>query len=252
MARYVLLAWWLLAFSAVSAHTAYPANPSITDSAIYISHNGVVRYDSDTLKSTWHALAGVATFEPVIAGELLLVGSAAGVYGLHRGSGNIVWRIRTSMPLFSPAVDIDAGMVFIGGQDGSVRAVSKKTGHIKWQRRFKAWIYPPAVLGRRLVVGGSSGRLRALDAETGSAVWSIDVGHELVYRPLAVDGRVVVITLFDGTRCAASRGWKALVVVFWGCSQPYSNHHRSTYSGAGIRWPATSHERGRWQSGLDA
>lgn len=202
MARYFLIALWLLAFSTVSAHTAYPANPSVTDAAIYISHNGVGRYDAETLKPAWYALVGVATFEPVVAGELVLVGSTAGVYALHRGSGNTVWQIRTPMPLFSPTVDIDAGMAFIGGQDGSVRAVSMKTGYIEWQRRFEGWIYPPAALGGRLVVGGSSGSLRALDAETGSVLWNIDTGHELVYRPLAVDSRVVVITLFDGTVAA--------------------------------------------------
>lgn len=179
-----------------SASHHYPLNPHIDSEAIYISYNGVSRINRATMEVDWQALAGVHTFEPVVTRNRVLVGSVGGIYALDRVSGAIAWHFSSQSPLFSPAVS--EGIAFVGGQDGSLRALEVATRRLVWKRHFDGWIYPPAILGERLVVGGNSGLLHGISTRSGETIWSVALTQELVYRPVEVSPDEALVTTYAG------------------------------------------------------
>jgi outer membrane protein assembly factor BamB len=117
-------------------------------------------------------------------------------------SGALLWRIPSSARLFSPSVA--DGIAYVGGEDGSLRAVAVATGKVLWFRRFAGWIYPPAIVGNRLVVGGKAHRLYGLAVASGDVLWEIPLNQELVYRPVAIGNGNVVVSTFAGEILALS------------------------------------------------
>ncbi len=181
---------------ALGASALYPLNPSVTRDAIYVSSEGVSRFDRQALKLVWRALEGVHTFEPVVTKAAILIGSPAGLYALDPASGKTRWHLPSDATLFSPAVA--QGIAFVGGEDGSLRAVAIDTGRVVWRRRFAGWVYPPAIVRGHLIVGGSGGWLRGMDVETGEIRWEKPLSQEMVYRPVAIPGGRTVVTTFSG------------------------------------------------------
>lgn len=173
---------------------AYPLNPSVHGAAIYVSSQGVVRFDRRTLQQSWRALAGVNTFEPVVTPTAILVGSTQGLYALAPSSGGILWHLPATHALFSPTTA--GGTAYVGGGDGSLRAVAIDTGEVLWTRRFEGWIYPPVVAGGVVVAGGSGAILYGVDATNGHTRWSRPLHQELVYRPVPAGRAGVIVTTF--------------------------------------------------------
>ncbi len=178
------------------AEPQYPANPIVTESALYLSSEGVSRLDRATQEPVWHALDGVDTFEPVATPEAILVGSSQGVYALAPSSGRLKWHLPSPTSLFSPTVL--GRMAYVGGADGSLLKVSVDAGRVLWRRQFSGWIYPPAATSNRLVIGGGSHVLRGLDPKSGDSLWAIQLAQELVYRPVQVGKHLVAATTFAG------------------------------------------------------
>lgn len=175
------------------AQIVHPLNPSVSDDAIYVSSQGVVRFDRGTLERVWRALPGIHTFEPVVTPQAVLVGSTQGLYALAPDSGATRWHLPSAEALFSPTVS--AATAYVGGQDGSLRAVAIGTGEVLWERRLHGWIYPPAVVDGVVVAGGSGAILHGIEARSGRTRWTRELAQELVYRPVAAGrGRVIVTT----------------------------------------------------------
>ncbi len=180
----------------------YPENPYVTRDAIFAATIGVSRYERESLQRTWHALPGAQTFEPVVTEKTVLVGSTDGLYSLELQSGRIQWRVGSAVPIYSPVVYDDTA--YVGAADGVARAVKLDSGRIVWSRRFDGWIYPPAVVDGLLVFGGSNGRLYGVHRTTGAVAWTKPLNQELVYRPVPIPDRAVVITTFSGDVIAVS------------------------------------------------
>lgn len=181
---------------AEGAQFIYPTNPAIVNDAVYVSGHGVTRFQRRTLKPVWHRLPELNTLEPVATPTAILVASTTGLHALDPTTGHNLWHIASDATLFPPAAAND--IAYIGGIDGSVRAVSIADGHLIWRHDYSGWIYTPAIFQDRLIVGGKEGVLRGIDARTGNQLWEKVLPQELVYRPIAApDGRVVA-TLFSG------------------------------------------------------
>ena len=178
----------------------YPANPARDAERIYLSDDGVHAYRHDDLAPSWSALPGVATLEPVPAGDLLLVGSASGLHALDVDDGRIVWQRWTGRRVFSPAVF--GNTAYVGDAEGALHALTLPDGDVLWRNELPGWVYPPAVLGTTLYTGGRDGTVWALDAETGSLRWARSLGQELVYRVVADSGSTLVATTFAGEAVA--------------------------------------------------
>lgn len=191
----------LKAQSSVAGPVAYPVNPLVTKQAIYISSDGVTCLDKATLKLKWQSIKGLQTYEPILAGHLVLAGSNQGVFALGRDNGEIAWRLNTGAILYSPS--IDQNIAYISGVDGSLQAAVVKTGQILWTKKFEGWIYPPAITGNILVTGGQHAIVWGIDKKSGEIIWEKDLsGEELVYRPIALPARRILLTTF-GARTIA-------------------------------------------------
>ncbi len=176
---------------------SYPANPAMMDDAVYVSAQGVSRLNAKTLTPVWRALAGMDTLEPVVTPVAVLVASSAGLDALDPSTGTQRWRLRSQQGVFPPAAS--AGVAYVGGVDGSLQALALADGKVLWRHDYGGWLYTPAIIGERLIVGGRERVLRALDTRTGKLRWQKQLAQELVYRPVTVAGKRVVVTLFDGT-----------------------------------------------------
>jgi outer membrane protein assembly factor BamB len=194
--RIIVAVGVLLVASTALGAPRYPANPSVSGAAIYLSADGISRLDPHTLEPRWHALRGLHTFEPVVGEGAILVGSPAGLYALDPATGAVIWQLASKTTLFSPAVD--GGLAFSGGEDGSLTAITVEDGTVIWRRTFPGWVYPPAIVGERLIVGGASHTLWGLDKANGTVVWTIPLKQELVYRPANLGNDQAALTTFAG------------------------------------------------------
>jgi len=59
----------------VTVPAAVPANPLLVGDSIFVSQQGVYRFDLVSGKTLWSSLPGIETFEPVAIADLILVGS---------------------------------------------------------------------------------------------------------------------------------------------------------------------------------
>jgi polyvinyl alcohol dehydrogenase (cytochrome) len=150
------------------------ASPALADGELYVNTGGAVLYrlDPATGASVWQAevdpherAAGFSS--PVLAGDLVIVGSASteevvardnatfrgGIVAFDRATGREVWRHYTADPPYNgvamwstATVDIDRGLVFgstgnnytgdAGPTSDSVFAAKLGTGELVWNRQL--------------------------------------------------------------------------------------------------------------------
>ena len=170
----------VLTTSITWAGNQYPMNPNLSDGIVYVAQHGVARFPLHGREPVWTALQDRLTDAPVVTESAILVGSRSGISALNPESGALLWEINSPMRLFSPSAA--QGIAYIGGEDGSLRAVMIASGEQLWRRDFSGWIYPPAIIGDRLVAGGQDLQLRGVDAATGQVLWQRGLPQELVYR----------------------------------------------------------------------
>lgn len=149
----------------------------------------------------WRALRGRHTFDPIVAASRVLVGGSNGLHALSRSGGDTAWQWYEGDDVFSPAVD--GGTAYVTDRGGRIAAIDVDDGGVIWQRRVDGWLYTPALTGELAVTGGRAGTLYAFDRATGDVVWTRSLNQELVHRPVAVGGGVVVTT-FRGTAARVS------------------------------------------------
>lgn len=103
-----------------------------------------------------------------------------------------LWRTqKDSRFSFGPV--LNAGLVLVGAEDGSLYALEAETAQEKWQFKAGNVILPQAtVAGETLYVGSQDHFLYALDVETGREKWRFDAGNWLSSPPVEVAGMVYV------------------------------------------------------------
>jgi outer membrane protein assembly factor BamB len=133
------------------------------------------------------------TYQPVLAGGLLLFGSSADdqVVALNVADGAVAWRFFTEGPVrFAPAVWHD--LVFVCSDDGFLYALGLQDGKIRWrhhagprdqrvlgnERMVSQWPARGGVVVKDDIVYYAGGiwpsegvYLHALDANTGRSIW---------------------------------------------------------------------------------
>lgn len=181
-----------------AAAALYPRNPLLHDDSIYLSHQGVYRFDHGQAEPAWTSLPGVETFAPVIQRDLLLVGSTRGLYALHTASGEIAWHIEKQHTLFTPMI---AQRAFAGSVHGELYAIEPHDGAIDWRRRFDGWIYSPAADAGtgRLWTGGQAHALFQLASEDGALLRKVETSQESVFSPVDLGSGQIGVNLFDGS-----------------------------------------------------
>ena len=198
---------------------AMPQNPLRSDGAIFVSHQGVHRFVPPIPEPQWSSLAGVETFAPVRQGELLLVGSTQGLYALEAESGAIRWHIEKRRTMFSPtAADaIYAGsahgeLYAIDADDGNIRWRRVFGGWI---------YSPVVDLDAGLLwSGGRSHRLYGVASADGSLRHTLSSSQELVFSPIPIGKGAAAFNLFDGSTLIVATSSGDILASLDGETQP--------------------------------
>ena len=213
----VLLLWFFLPLQTVNASS--PQNPLLTSDSVYLSKQGIHKFNRDNLEVEWSSLKGVRTFEPVISKDFLLVGSTQGLYALHRATGEIVWHIEPEKTIFSPAIDTQ---IFAGSLHGELYAINPKDGKINWRQQLSGWIYSPVVLADldQLWSGGQSHEAFLFDIKTGAIIKRVGLEQEAIFSPQRLDQERIVFNLFSGNSVVINVHTAMPVATLDGPSQP--------------------------------
>ncbi len=99
---------------------------------------------------------------------------------------------------FTPTAPTAAGdLVFIGGSDGIVRALSARTGQLRWKAYTCGDVrYPPTIWQGRALVGSADGYVYCFEAKTGRPLWR--------FRAAPVERRIPVYGQLQSTWPVAS------------------------------------------------
>ncbi len=104
----------------------------------------------------------------------------------------LLWQTSARVGSDPTAPVVANGTVFIGGQDGAVRAIDAATGESLWNAYTGGPIrYPPAVTDNRVFVGSGDGQVYSLDPRSGSEIWR--------FRAAPIDRRIPVYGRLSST-----------------------------------------------------
>ena len=195
--QWILLFILSQGFLLQTALAAMPQNPLVNGESLYVSHNGIYKFNQATLEQEWSALQGLQTFEPVMGNNLLYVGSSQGLYALDADTGEQVWRIEEARTIFSPSV---AGQLYAGSLHGDLYSINPHSGKINWQQQFSGWIYSPVVLPDQdqLWTGGQAHQALALSTKDGRLLHTVMLDQESIFSPLYLQNEQVAFNLFNG------------------------------------------------------
>lgn len=118
------------------------------------------------------------------------------IYCVRLAEESTRWVAQTDNKIMcAPAIDPGSGLVFIGGHDGTMRALSLDSGQDRWRTPTQGVIYGSAVVcDDGVLFGNANGQLYALDKMTGDEKWSQSLGGHVTSAPLLQGGRVYVTT----------------------------------------------------------
>jgi outer membrane protein assembly factor BamB len=217
----------LITLIAARANAAqYPENPLQVGDSIVVSHQGVYRFDSSSGEPLWSSLPGIETFAPVAYGDLLLVGSTQGLYGLRLDDGEVAWRIDKQHTLFSPSIADNTA--YAGSVHGELFSLKPGNGVIAWRKPFDGWIYSPTISAdsTQLWTGGQAHEVYALASRDGRVLRKIATSQESVFGAVDLGNAQVAFNLFDGSTLVLDSNSRQIVASLAGDSQPTGIAHQ--------------------------
>lgn len=144
-------------------------------------------------------LNGMAIFNPVIAGDLLMLGSNAGVImAFDLNTAKQKWSSGKEGYVFNVSCVADDLLFFSGLKtpkdfssrgEGVAGAMDPFSGQLKWTLKTKGFPTRIAVADHKAVFGDEDENLFALDSKTGQELWKVNVESKVIV-PAIMDGRV--------------------------------------------------------------
>ncbi|NLS78803.1 MAG: PQQ-binding-like beta-propeller repeat protein [Chloroflexi bacterium] len=136
---------------------------------------------------------GALFARPIVAGELLLVGSGdKNLYALNVSDGQLRWRFLTGGSIYGAAAAQDQ-MVYVASSDRQVYALEASTGAKKWSFETGNWVWSaPLVAEGRVYVSSMDHKVYCLDASTGQKIWEYSVGAAMAGTPSYAEGMILV------------------------------------------------------------
>lgn len=128
---------------------------------------------------------GGVLVEPVLAGNLVLVGAGENLVALEAQTGSVRWQKKLG-GLIEAAPIVAGGTVYATSWEGSVHALRLADGESLWQRKLDQGIYAPgaaspSLVAEVLIVAGPR-KIWGLDPKTGLVRWQLE--EKLLYAPL--------------------------------------------------------------------
>jgi outer membrane protein assembly factor BamB len=120
---------------------------------------------------------------PVFRGNPALTGVAAGTLP---AKPSLLWTFKTGGPVKSSAV-ISGGKVFIGSNDGQIRALEFASGRQLWAfKAGSAVLAPPLLANNALFAGDMDGDFYSINAADGRQLWKFSAEGKIVGSANAV------------------------------------------------------------------
>jgi len=137
---------------------------------------------------------GAVYGQPVIAGDVVLVGSFDGVlYALDRESGGVAWSYPVGEAIVG-GVTVYDGVAYFGATDHQVYALDLESLRPVWDAPFgtseRIW-GRPAVDQERVYIGSMDHSVYAIDRQTREQVWSSSVGAAIPGDVTVANGLVL-------------------------------------------------------------
>jgi len=245
----------LFPFSLTQTAIAAPAqNPLLVDGALYVSYNGIHKFNQSNLEQQWSSLQGIQTFEPVMGEHLLYVGSPQGLYALDPDNGEIAWRIEETRTIFSPVV---SDYLYAGSLHGALYSIDPGSGVINWRQQFDGWIYSPAVLREQglLWTGGQAHQAFAVAIEDGRQLHAVAITQESIFSPQDIGRQQVAFNLFNGSTAIINTATASIDGYLEGATQPKNLSfdekliYRSSRDGGLTAFDRSSYQQ-EWQKTL--
>lgn len=214
------------------------------------------------LKLAWkHAteLAPNNPSSPAVADGVIYFASGRSLYAINAETGSMRWRYpaeeyMTAVVKSSPLVGED--LVYFGGGDGKLYAVTKDTGLLAWSFATKGIMNSSPVLADGvLYVGSSDDRLYALDARTGEPKWpgGYVTRDDVASAPAVVDGLVYFyssdMTLYAANAVGGQTKWRTRTAAWSRNANPVVSEN-TVYLGAGNVLQAFQAKSGRLKWGI--
>ena len=140
-----------------------------------------------------------------IANGTLFLGSMEGkLVALNTSDGARLWEVtlETSKVAIYGTPAVDGELVYVGGYNGKIYAISSSLRAIEWKYPLGEDDYLQPLVGGAVValgkvyIGSSDGKLYALDAATSNKKWAFQTGDKIWSTP-AIDGDTLYIGSFD-------------------------------------------------------
>ncbi len=173
-------------------------SPAVAENVVVIADEaGVVTgLDAETGRELWQeTLAGEVFATPAVArGVAFVVTNEPSLVALDLHSGTRLWQRDVGGESSAATVE---GVVYLGGDDQSVRALDAETGDIRWSTPMGYAIRSSATYSGDAVFIGSGPTLTALDRSNGRTLWTHVTGGEIT-ADLAVVANMVIASSHDG------------------------------------------------------
>lgn len=128
---------------------------------------------------------------PVIAGDLVYVGTARGLVALRLDNHREAWTLQAAYGV--GAAPLAAGNTLYACMAAeALVAVDARTGAIRWQHRCDAGSSAPVLAGGRVILGTRGGEVLAVDAASGKPAWTVKVDGMMSFAPAAAGSSVLV------------------------------------------------------------
>jgi len=114
-------------------------------------------------------------FTPLYRNGNVIVANAEGtirVLDSTTGSTTSRWDLKKTE--LTGGVAVDDGSVYVGAEDGSLLAIDRSNGKVRWRQSLTSIaLEAPVLVGQVLVVRTNDGRLTGFDPQDGKQLWSV-------------------------------------------------------------------------------
>jgi outer membrane protein assembly factor BamB len=200
-------------------------SPTVVGNVVFIGggcpeadcFNGLRALSSETGAEIWkRRLDNGLSTGPTAAGGVVYAGSGTGkVYALDAATGRTIWQTQAGTRPLTLAAALSGDRLYVGSGGGRLYALAINDGAIAWSAPLPDDNYgAPAIQAGTVYIGGGNS-LFAFDAESGNALWSADLGGQVIWSSPTVangvvycgsnGGGVVAFAAADGRRL-----WSAL------------------------------------------
>lgn len=151
-----------------------------------------------------YAAMGDVTGDPVVAGGVIYIGTAAGrTIAISAGTGMRLWTANEGA--LNPPLVV-GGSVFVVNDEARLVRLDAATGEVIWSAEMPYYVkdkaknrraiyahYGPVLAGGRIVVASSDGSLRGFDPTNGNMVYAADIPGGAASAPALAQGLLFVV-----------------------------------------------------------